>query len=225
MKNFSDLCIEELPQYKAYNKGFDTLTNVELISLVINRGSGTRQSIEQARQILNVMDGSLRKVGKSRIEQLQVVQGIGDCKAIALQAAIELGRRFTEEIAEKARLDSASAIYGYMRPSMMALDHEEAHALLMSNNFKLIKRVKVSSGGLTETAVDIRQIVKEALFCNATVIALCHNHPSNNPTPSSDDNRITLKLKKACEMMRLYFLDHIVIADNNYYSYMESGKI
>ena len=225
MKNFSDLCREEIPQYKAYNKGFSSLTNVELVSLVINRGSGTRQSVEQARQILNVMDGSLRNVSKSRIEQLQVVQGIGDCKAIALQAAIELGRRFAEESTEQVRLDSAEAIYRHIRPRMMSLDHEEAYVLLMSNNFGLIKTVRISSGGITGTAVDIRQVVKEALVCNATVIALCHNHPSNNTTPSSNDNHITQGLQKACETMQLHFLDHVIVTDNDYYSYMEHGKI
>ena len=160
MKNFSDLCREEIPQYKAYNKGFSSLTNVELVSLVINRGSGTRQSIEQARQILNVMDGSLRNVSKSRIEQLQVVQGIGDCKAIALQAAIELGRRFAEESTEQVRLDSAEAIYRHIRPRMMSLDHEEAYVLLMSNNFGLIKTVRISRDNRNSSRY--KAVVKEA---------------------------------------------------------------
>ena len=95
--------MEERPQYRAYNQGFDTLTNVDLISLVINRGAGTKDSQEQARQIYNIMGNSLRNIGKARIEDLEVVPGIGDCKAIALQAAIELGRRYQMEMGSQRR--------------------------------------------------------------------------------------------------------------------------
>ena len=104
-------------------------------------------------------------------------------------------------------------------------DHEEAHVLLMNNRFKLIKAVKLSSGGLTETAVDIRVILREALLNNATTLTLIHNHPSGNARPSGDDDRLTQKLKRACETMRIYMVDHIIVTDTKYYSYSEEGKI
>ena len=96
-QNYNDLCMEERPQYRAYNYGMDTLSNVELLSLVMNRGAGTKESLQQARQIYNIMDESLRNIKRARIEELEVVQGVGDCKAIAIQAAIELGRRYQME--------------------------------------------------------------------------------------------------------------------------------
>ena len=112
-----------------------------------------------------------------------------------------------------------------MHPLMQDLDVEEAWVLLMNRNFKLIKKVRISHGGISETAVDVRVIMKHAIMNNATVIALCHNHPSNNPRPSVDDDRLTKRMKEACQLMRIFFLDHLIITDGRYYSYHEEGKI
>ena len=95
----------------------------------------------------------------------------------------------------------------------------------MNQNFKLIKTARISHGGISETAVDVRIIMKEALLCNATVVALCHNHPSNNARPSRDDDRLTERVKKACDIMRLHLLDHLIITDGDYYSYHEQGRL
>jgi DNA repair protein RadC len=97
--------------------------------------------------------------------------------------------------------------------------------MLMNQNFGLIDCVRLSHGGITETAVDIRLAIKNALLCNATVVALCHNHPSGNARPSGDDDRLTQRMKKACELMRLHFLDHLIITDGRYYSYVEEGRL
>lgn len=225
-RNYSDLAREEKPEYRAYNKGFDTLTNVELISLIINRGTGTRQSIEQARKLVNIGNENLKTLSKKDAFEMQVVEGIGDNKAAALLAAFELCKRFAREKAEEQNdLGSATAIYNYMYPTIGTLEHEEAHLLLLNQNYKLLKSVKLSSGGITETAVDVRIIIKEAVNNNATIIALCHNHPSNNNQPSSDDDSLTKRVKKACEIMRIFFLDHVIITDGKYYSYREEGRI
>ena len=112
-----------------------------------------------------------------------------------------------------------------MLPKMQDLSVEEAWIVLMNQSYKVIKRKRISHGGITETSVDVRVIIKEALLCNATVVALCHNHPSDNPHPSGADNQLTQRVKKACDLMRLYFLDHVVVAESGYYSYMEEGQI
>ena len=112
-----------------------------------------------------------------------------------------------------------------MKPMMQDLSEEEAWLLMMNQNFKLIKEIRLSHGGITETAVDVRLIVKNALLCNATVVALCHNHPSNNPHPSGDDDNITRRIAEACKIMRLHFLDHLIITDDHYYSYREEGRL
>lgn len=221
---FSDFCMEEHPQYKAYNNGFESLTVVELISMII--GTGTKRNVEQARQIYNVMEQSLHKLGKSRHEEIQVVQGIGDTKANALYAAIELGKRYQMEKFEKtADLDSSIAIYNYLHPQIGCLETEQFHVLLMNNNFKLIKDVKLSEGGLTEAIGDVRLIIKEAVLNNATIIAVAHNHPSNCPTPSRNDELLTNQIAKACKIMRIFFMDHVIICDGTFYSFHDRGKL
>lgn len=222
--NFNGFCTEEFPQYKAYNKGLESLTNVELVSLII--GTGTEKNVKQARQLLNTFDNRLRNISKARLEELQVVQGIGDAKALSLQAAIELGKRFNEEGREERRdLGSSLALYNFLLPKMRDLDVEEGHLVLTNQNFKLIKHVVISHGGLTETALDVRLALRLALENNATIMALAHNHPSCSPSPSKNDDILTTQFAQACEIMRIMFMDHIIITDGAFYSYHDKGRI
>lgn len=122
-------------------------------------------------------------------------------------------------------LGSASAAYDYMLPKMQDLDVEEAWVLLMNQRFHLVKAVRLSHGGLSETAVDVRIVMREAILAGATVLTLCHNHPSGNCRPSGDDDRLTQKIRKACETMRIYMADHIIVTDGCYYSYAEEGRL
>ena len=146
-QNYNDLCMEERPQYRAYNYGMDTLSNVELLSLVMNRGAGTKESLQQARQIYNIMGESLRNIKRARIEELEVVQGVGDCKAIAIQAAIELGRRYQmEKVARQTDLGSSLALYNFLLPQMEDNEKERFFVVLMNQNFRLIKCIKLSEG-------------------------------------------------------------------------------
>ncbi len=226
MTDFTSLLREERPDYKVYNHGFDTLNAVELLSLIIGQGKDPRAALRQSRQLLNICGGSLRDLSTRRTAELEVVQGVDPTKALALQAAFELAKRLqTEAAADRPDFGSADAVWRYFRPTLGTADHEEAHALLMNNRLQLIKAVRLSSGGLTETAVDVRCILREALLNNATALTLIHNHPSGNPRPSRDDDQITTKLKRACETMRIYMVDHVIITDAQYYSYSEEGKL
>ena len=122
-------------------------------------------------------------------------------------------------------MGSAEAIYSLMRPKMQDLDVEEAWVLLMNQAFKLIRAVRISHGGISETAVDVRVILREALLANATVLAISPNHPSGSPLPSGDDDRLTDRVRRACDTMRIYFLDHVIVTDGAYSSYRDQGKI
>ena len=220
-QNFSGFCMEEHPQYKAYNNGLDNLTTIELISLII--GTGTQRKVEQARQLYNVMGENIHNIAKARV---QVVQGIGESKAIALHAAIELGKRYhLEKMEERPDLGSSLAIYNFIHPKVRDLDVEEAHLLLMNQNFRLIKHVKLSVGGITETAVDVRRMMREAVLNNATILAISHNHPSNSPQPSKADDTLTQQIKSACDIMCIFFMDHVIVADGSFYSYHDKGKL
>lgn len=222
--NFSGFCSEEFPQRKALDRGIENLTTVELISLII--GAGTEKSLEQARQIYAVMNERVSEIAKSRVEDLQAVQGIGNAKAVAIKAAIELGKRcYAEKTDERPILDDSRKIYDYMHPLMSFLNVEEAHLLLLNNRLALIKHIQLSCGGLTETEMDVRIIMKEAILHNATALVVAHNHPSGSLKPSSKDDALTKQVKDACRTMRIHFVDHLIVTDRGYYSYNDEGKI
>lgn len=222
--NFSGFCSEEFPQRKALDRGIENLTTVELISLII--GAGTEKSVEQARQIYAVMNERVSEIAKSRVEDLQAVQGIGNAKAVAIKAAIELGKRcYVDKTDERPNLDNSRKIYDYLHPLMSFLNVEEAHLILLNNRLALIKHIQLSRGGLTETAMDVRIIMREAILHNATALVVAHNHPSGSLKPSSLDDALTKQVKDACRTMRIHFVDHLIVTDRGYYSYNDEGKI
>ena len=153
-------------------------------------------------------------------------RGIGEAKAITILAACELGkRRQAESPEERPKLETATKIYNEMRPQMQDLDVEEFWALLLNQNYRLIKKVRISHGGISETSVDVRIILREAVLANATILAVCHNHPSGNLSPSRQDEELTKAIQRACDVMRIYFMDHVIVTDGQYYSFHEVGRI
>ena len=226
MKKYSNILADERPEFKAANYGFDTLSNTELLSMIINRGAGTTESLSQARQLMNMADNNLSNLAKLSMDEMQVVQGIGDCKALAVLAAIELGkRRALERMPTKPDLGSSLAIYNYMLPQMADLKVEQAHAIFMNQNFRLIKSVKLSQGGITETSVDILILMREAVMSGATIMAFVHNHPSGNTQPSKADDMLTQQIAKASQILRIFFMDHVIITDGSFYSYHDKGRL
>ena len=226
--NINQWAEEDRPREKMMRLGAEALSNAELLAIIIGSGSPQESAVDLMKRVLNDCSNNLNTLGKMSINELtsSKYKGLGPAKAITIMAACELGKRRQKEKAEeRIRLDSAMSIYELMKPMMQDLSEEEAWLLMMNQNFKLIKEIRLSHGGITETAVDVRLIVKNALLCNATVVALCHNHPSNNPHPSGDDDNITRRIAEACKIMRLHFLDHLIITDDNYYSYREEGRL
>ena len=226
--NINQWAEEDRPREKMMRLGAEALSNAELLAIIIGSGSPQESAVDLMKRVLNDCSNNLNTLGKMSINELtsSKYKGLGTAKAITIMAACELGKRRQKEKAEeRVRLDSAMSIYELMKPMMQDLSEEAAWLLMMNQNFKLIKEIRLSHGGITETAVDVRLIVKNALLCNATVVALCHNHPSNNPHPSGDDDNITRRIAEACKIMRLHFLDHLIITDDNYYSYREEGRL
>lgn len=217
---------EDRPRMKMQRQGAQSLTNAELLSVLIGSGSTEEDAVHLCARILGSCGNNLRQLGRMTIHDLTKFHGIGSNKATAILAAIELGnRREQEKALDRASLDNATTLFNYLRPSMGCKATEEARLLLMNNRFQLLKDVTLSSGGLTETAVDIRLIVREAVIANATAVVLAHNHPSGNYVPSGDDDRLTKRVGDALKLMRICFVDHIIITDMNYYSYQEHGRL
>ena len=217
---------EDRPREKLAASGAEALSNAELLAILIGSGSMKESAVELMKRILSECNNNLNTLGKMSLHELMQYNGIGEAKAITILAACELGkRRQREQAEERPDLGTATRMYNYLHTHMQDLDVEEAWLLLMNQNFRLIKSLRLSHGGITETAVDVRLIIKEAVLCNATILAMAHNHPSGSIRPSADDNRLTERVKKACEVMSICFADHIIVTDGQYYSYHEQGKI
>lgn len=138
---------------------------------------------------------------------------------------LEAAGAYVEKLGSKPDMGSSLAIYNYMLPHMADLKVEQAHVLLMNQNFRLIKSVKLSEGGITETSVDIRILMREAVLSGATIMAFVHNHPSGNTQPSKADDVLTQQIAKACQVMRLFFMDHVIVTDGAFYSYHDKGRL
>ena len=217
---------EDIPSNKLIESSPQWLSNAELLSILLGSGSNNETALELSRRILADCDNKLSNLAKRNANQLTFMKGIGKQKAAKIMAAMELSnRRQSESPDEKPDLGTATRIYNNMHPILRDLEREEFWVLLLNHNYKLLKRFRLSQGGITETAVDIRIIIKEAVIENATILAVCHNHPSGRLTPSKCDDDLTRSIKSACQLMRIYFLDHVIITDGAYYSYLECGKI
>ncbi len=223
--NINQWAKEDRPREKMADLGTEALSNAELLAILIGSGSTDESAVELMKHVLADCNNNLNTLGKKSIHDLTKYKGIGEAKAITILAACELGkRRQAESPEERPDLSTATKIYRHMHHLMQDLDVEEFWVLLMNQHYRLIKKIKISHGGITETAVDIRIIFKEAVLANATILAVCHNHPSGNLTPSRADEELTKSIQKACELMRIHFMDHVIVTDGQYYSFHELGK-
>jgi len=177
-------------------------------------------------RILVSCDNNLNELGKKSVDDLCKFKGIGQAKAISIEAACELGKRRTAtEVLKRQQITSSIDIYKLFHPLMCDLPVEEFWILLLNQSHKVIEKIKISSGGITETSVDVRTILREALLKRATSIAMCHNHPSGNIKPSEADEQLTSRIQKAAELMNIYLVDHVIVSDGRYYSFADEGKL
>ena len=217
---------DDQPREKLRDKGPEALSNAELLAILIGSGTPGTSAVELMQTVLNSCKNNLNTLGKMTIRELMAFKGIGEAKAITILAACELGkRRQMETPEERPDLGTATRIYNHMHPVLQDLDVEEFWLLLMNQDYRLIKKMRIAHGGITEVAVDIRIIMREAVLNNATILAVCHTHPSGSLRPSQADNNITTSLQQACSVMRIKFLDHVIITDGSYFSYHESGRL
>jgi DNA repair protein RadC len=217
---------DDQPREKLRDKGPQALSNAELLAILIGSGTPGVSAVELMQNVLNGCSNNLNMLGKMSIRQLMEHKGIGEAKAITILAACELGkRRQMETPEERPDLSTATKIYRHMHPVMQDLDVEEFWVLFLNQNYRLIKKIRISHGGLSEVSVDLRIIMREAVLANATIMAVCHNHPSGSISPSRQDDALTDSIRRACEVMRIRLMDHLIVVDGSYFSYHESGKL
>ena len=224
--NINQWAEEDRPREKLERLGPQVLSDAELLAILVGSGSTKEDAVSLMKRILSDCGNNLNTLGKLSIHDLCQYNGVGPAKAITILAACELGKRRQQtQPEERPDLGTATRIYNHLHPLLQDLDVEEFWLLLMNQNYRLIKQVRISHGGITETAVDIRVIMREAILANTTVLAVGHNHPSGNLMPSRADDALTKSIKQACDLMRIHFLDHVIITDGQYYSYYEQGRI
>lgn len=215
---------DDKPREKLMLKGKSSLSDAELIAILIGSGSRNESAVGLSKRILASVDNNLNALGKLSISQLTNFKGIGEAKAISIIAALELGRRRrAEEAVELTKITSSKTIFEMMQPIIGELPHEEFWIVYLNNSNKVISKSQLSKGGITGTLVDVRLVFKTALEMGATGLILCHNHPSGTLIPSDADKQITRKLKLAGDSLEIKVLDHLIVTEANYFSFVDEG--
>lgn len=214
---------DDKPREKLMLKGKDSLSDAELLAILIGSGSRNESAVALSQRIL-VAAKNLNALGKMSISQLMQFKGIGEAKAISIVAALELVRRQrSEEVVKLKKITSSKAVFEIMQPIIGELPHEEFWVLFLNNSNKVISKSQLSKGGIAGTVVDMRLVFKLALENGATGLILCHNHPSGELNPSNPDKQITQKIKTAGELLDVKVLDHLIITESKYYSFVDEG--
>jgi DNA repair protein RadC len=218
--------LEDRPREKLLSKGITSLSNAELLAILIRSGGPEASAVELARQVLGQSGNNLQELGRKTVSDLVKHNGIGTVKAITIIAALELGRRRKKsDFQEKMRISGSQDVHTLFQPVIGDLSHEEFWILLLNRSNRVIDNIRISQGGISGTVIDVRLILKNALDRLASSLILCHNHPSGNLKPSDADIKITTKIADASRTMDIQLLDHLIIADNSYFSFSDEGLL
>jgi len=214
------------PREKLMLKGKNSLSDAELIAILIGSGNREESAVELSKRILQSTNNNLNKLGKLTINDLTQFNGIGEAKAISIIAAIELGRRRKESISDKqAIIQSSKNAFNEIKNVLSDLPHEEFWVIYLNRKNGVIKKQNISKGGVTGTIADAKIIFKQAIELLASGIILCHNHPSGNTKPSQADIKLTKKLVEVGQLTDVPILDHLIIGEQNYFSFADEGLI
>lgn len=217
---------DDRPREKLLLKGRHSLSDAELIAILIATGTKEESAVDLGKKILAAANNNLNDLAQLNIKDLKKIKGIGEAKAISIVAALELGRRRKNTTTEeKPLLNSSKRIFETILPYLQDLPHEEFWVLLLNNRLQLLAAKRVSGGGITSTIVDPKIVFKMAIDHLATNIVLCHNHPSGNKQPSHADFSLTKKMIESGRMLEIAIVEHIIVAGDTYYSFADDGKM
>ena len=218
--------LDDRPREKLITKGRESLSDSELLAILINTGSGKRSAVDLAKETLLKGKNNLDELGKLSIKDLTEIPGIGEAKAITIIAALELGRRRQASFPlNKKQVHSSNELADYLQSKLKDYSHEVFAVVFLNRANKINHFEILSTGGISHTIVDPRIIFKRALEVKATSIILCHNHPSGNLKPSRQDKELTAKLKNAGDLIDIKVVDHLIVSDEGYYSFADEGMI
>lgn len=217
---------DDRPREKLITKGRQALSDAELLAILLASGNKNETAVQLAQRILNSHQNSINQLAKLQLNDLKKFKGVGEAKAVTIAAALEIGRRRTEEtIEEKIKITSPKYAYDILKAKLGDLPHEEFWVIFMNRSNSVIKTECISKGGVSGTIVDVRLILKPAIECLASGIILAHNHPSGNLKPSQEDIHLTKKIKEAAKLLDISIQDHLIIGDQAYYSFADEGLL
>lgn len=223
IKNWAE---EDRPREKLLLKGKITLSDAELIAILIGSGNKVESAVELSKRILAKVNNDLNELAKLNLTNLTQFNGIGEAKAISIIAAMELGRRRKESIVdEKIKITSSKLSFEAVRDVLSDLPHEEFWVLYLNRKNEIIQRENISKGGIVGTIADGKIIFKHAINHLASSIILCHNHPSGSLSPSQQDIQLTKKIKEIGTLMDTPVIDHIIVGNNNYFSFADENLL
>ncbi len=224
--NIKSWAVEDRPREKMLRNGSRSLSDAELIAILIGSGNLNETAVELSRRILASVDNNLNELGRKSIEYLQQFKGIGEAKAITIVAALELGKRRKEsDVFSKNRIGGSKDAADYFQPLLGDLNYEEFWILMLDRGNKILDKFMVSSGGISGTVIDVRKIMKVALEKQSSSLILCHNHPSGTLQASDADMKITRKILDAAKLMDMSVIDHIIIGNDKYLSMADEGLL
>jgi DNA repair protein RadC len=222
----TEWAVEDRPREKLIHKGMASLSDAELLAILISSGTKDKSAVDLGRELLSLVNNNLNSLGKLSVSDLTMLHGIGPARAVTIAAALELGRRRKlAEIPESFQIKCSKDVFELFQPLLSDLAHEEFWILFLNRSNKVINRMKLSQGGISGTVTDVRLVMKKAIEYLSSGIIVCHNHPSGNLSPSEADNRITMKIKEAGNIMDIQLLDHLIITDKDYYSFADNGLL
>ena len=222
----TDWAVEDRPREKLITKGISTLSDAELLAILISSGTKKKSAVDLGREILGMVNNNLNTLGKLAISDFRKIKGIGPARAVTISAALELGRRrILSELPEVLQIKCSKDVADIFQPILCDLTHEEFWVLFLNRSNRVINRMKISQGGISGTVTDVRIVMKKAIETLSSGLVICHNHPSGNNNPSDSDIRITQKIKEAGALMDIQLLDHLIIAGKDYYSFADNGAL
>lgn len=218
--------IDDRPREKLVGKGPTALSDAELVAILLSSGNRNESAVQLAQRILRDHGNDLNRLGKVSIRNLQKnYKGVGQAKAVAIAAALELGRRRKQAETFQKQIASAEAVFDLLHPYFSDLHHEELWVLLLNKGHALIDKHRLSMGGLDGTVADLRVMFRHALEASATSLILVHNHPSGRLYPSQADIDLTQRAKDSGKLLTIPLLDHIIIGNSGFYSFADAGML
>lgn len=223
IKNWAE---DERPREKMLKNGATSLSNSELIAILINNGNKEKSAVDLARDVLQLGGNNLDELGKLSLKEIQKIKGIGVAKAITIAAAMEIGRRrHSSDFIQKQKVTTSNDIAQYLKTNLKDYTHEVFAVIFLNRANKINHFEIISQGGLTGTVADPRVILKKALESGATSLILSHNHPSGNLKPSRQDEELTQKIKQAASYLDIKVMDHVIVSDEGYFSFADEGML